>query len=277
MNMPMLRWVDLTEVGETEIQTYLDLPCDGIVLTPKQYHMIDAENKLHSECAVSIEAKAEIEGIKSGIIILSSDVAVLDAAREMEHRTGLFVSIKNAQDLLCAANLGPLYDYVYVQFYDETNIPLELLIATFQKYPSLRLFKYVYSSQEAEVVRSVMETGCSGVVIKSSDINTVNQYLDGTNSMDTEHIELVEAEITGIYHIGAGERACVDTTSLLKPNEGLLVGSTAKGGILVSSETHFLPYMNLRPFRVNAGAIHSYVWNHETTSYLSELKSGDSI
>jgi 3-dehydroquinate synthase II/3-amino-4-hydroxybenzoic acid synthase len=58
----------------------------------------------------------------------------------------------------------------------------------------------------------------------------------------------------------------------------MLIGSKSNGGILVSSETHYLPYMELRPFRVNAGAIHSYVWGPDNMSpYLSELKAGSKL
>ena len=36
--------------------------------------------------------------------------------------------------------------------------------------------------------------------------------------------------------------------------------------------------MNTRPFRVNAGAIHSYIWTpNEMTSYISELKAGSRV
>jgi 3-dehydroquinate synthase class II len=75
-----------------------------------------------------------------------------------------------------------------------------------------------------------------------------------------------------------GDRVCIDTTSDLGPDEGMIIGSTSSGGLLMSSETHFLPYMELRPFRVNAGALHSYIWCAKgETRYLSELKAGDPV
>jgi 3-dehydroquinate synthase II/3-amino-4-hydroxybenzoic acid synthase len=65
---------------------------------------------------------------------------------------------------------------------------------------------------------------------------------------------------------------------MMTRNEGMLIGSTSEGGILVCSETHYLPYMNLRPFRVNAGAIHSYVWMPgNTAEYLSDLAAGSKV
>ena len=48
--------------------------------------------------------------------------------------------------------------------------------------------------------------------------------------------------------------------------------------ILISSETHPLPYMPTRPFRVNAAALHSYVVAPDNrTRYLAELESGAEI
>ena len=38
-----------------------------------------------------------------------------------------------------------------------------------------------------------------------------------------------------------------------------------------------MPYMNLRPFRVNAGAVHSYIWGPATTSYITDLEAGSSV
>lgn len=65
-------------------------------------------------------------------------------------------------------------------------------------------------------------------------------------------LDLISAKVTDVTHVGMGKRVCIDTVDCLKQNEGMLVGSKSCGGVLVSSETHYLPYMDLRPFRVNA-------------------------
>jgi 3-amino-4-hydroxybenzoic acid synthase len=68
---------------------------------------------------------------------------------------------------------------------------------------------------------------------------------------------------------------CIDTCTHFEEDEGMLVGSYAHGFILCCSETHPLPYMPTRPFRINAGALHSYVLGQDNrTNYLSELKAG---
>ncbi|MFE7659730.1 3-dehydroquinate synthase II [Streptomyces celluloflavus] len=58
-------------------------------------------------------------------------------------------------------------------------------------------------------------------------------------------------------------------------DEGMIIGSTSSGGIFVCAEVHHLPYMNLRPFRVNAGAVHSYVFGTETMAYITDLAAGE--
>lgn len=93
-----------------------------------------------------------------------------------------------------------------------------------------------------------------------------------------EDLALEEIEIVGLTHLGPGERVCVDTCSLFGQDEGILIGSYSTGMILFSSETHALPYMKTRPFRVNAAALHSYVVGPDNhTRYLAELESGTEI
>jgi 3-dehydroquinate synthase II len=77
---------------------------------------------------------------------------------------------------------------------------------------------------------------------------------------------------------GLGDRVIVDTTSLLAPEEGILVGSAASFLFLVASEAVGSTYTRPRPFRVNAGAAHSYTLLADgTTRYLSELEAGDPV
>ena len=94
----------------------------------------------------------------------------------------------------------------------------------------------------------------------------------------TAALELVELEVVSVAHVGMGERACVDTCTYLSKDEGILVGSFSKGMVLCVSETHPLPYMPTRPFRVNAGAIMSYTMSLAgRTQYLSELRAGSKL
>ena len=158
-------------------------------------------------------------------------------------------------------------------FYETTNIPLELLIAAFQK-KNCVLMKFVNNVQDAEIVFGVMEKGSDGIIFTSREMMEIEQMSKLIEKANQVQLNLETGKVVDIKHIGMGCRVCVDTTSILDKNEGMLIGSTSTGGILISSETHHLPYMELRPFRVNAGAVHSYTWFFDETIYLSELKSG---
>ncbi|MEM3704182.1 MAG: 3-dehydroquinate synthase II, partial [Candidatus Bathyarchaeia archaeon] len=91
-------------------------------------------------------------------------------------------------------------------------------------------------------------------------------------------IELKPVKIVNIKRIGTGARACIDTCDLMKTGEGLLVGCQSACLFLVEAEVHENPFVQPRPFRVNAGAISLYaLCPFDKTRYLSELKAGDEV
>jgi len=91
-------------------------------------------------------------------------------------------------------------------------------------------------------------------------------------------VELVAAKVVELKEIGTGARVCVDTCDLMKPGEGILVGCQSSGLFLVQAEVHESPYVETRPFRVNAGPVSLYTLSSPArTRYLSELKAGDEV
>ena len=79
-------------------------------------------------------------------------------------------------------------------------------------------------------------------------------------------------KVAGIEPIGDGMRVCLDLADVLDPEEGVLVGDSGHGFLLVLSENQVSATYPERPFRVNCGAIHHYlVQGSEQTTYLSEL------
>ena len=58
----------------------------------------------------------------------------------------------------------------------------------------------------------------------------------------------------------------------------MLIGVQAAGFFLVEAEVHENPYVQARPFRVNAGSLSMYTLAPlQKTRYLSELKAGDEV
>ncbi len=122
--------------------------------------------------------------------------------------------------------------------------------------------------------------GSDGVLLdpRGGGMDEIRKTCEELEDLGTEKFELVPAEITKIESGGMGDRACVDTTSLMNIGEGMLVGSQSNGLFLVHSETLDTEYVDSRPFRVNAGAVHAYIQAPGgKTRYLSELESGDKV
>jgi 3-dehydroquinate synthase II len=162
--------------------------------------------------------------------------------------------------------------YVIVSTTDWTIIPLENLVAQ-----SDRIIAVVRDAEEAEIALNVLERGVAGLLLRTDDpaeINRVATLLKGGEGQ----ISLVPFTITAIEPAGMGDRVCVDTCSLLRDGEGLLVGNTSASFLLVHAETLENPYVAPRPFRVNAGAVHAYVMmQNGKTAYLSEVAAGDRV
>ncbi len=153
-----------------------------------------------------------------------------------------------------------------------TIIPLENLIARRGK-----MMVEVADAEQARLMISVMEKGVDGVVLDTRDPDEVRRTVALVHSV-LPKLDLVPATVTAVRPLGMGDRVCIDTVTNMEPGEGMLVGNSGSGFLLVHSETVENPYVATRPFRVNAGAVHAYVLLPEgKTKYLSELKAGDEV
>jgi 3-dehydroquinate synthase II len=84
--------------------------------------------------------------------------------------------------------------------------------------------------------------------------------------------------VTAVDAGGVGDRVALDFTSLLRMGEGALVGSSAKLLGLVHGETIQGALVPARPFRVNAGPVHSYILLADgRTKYLEEVRARDKV
>lgn len=189
---------------------------------------------------------------------------------------GEFVEIIDAPTLEQACQAARTQQWSVLQFRDPTKIPLEIVIAAAASATG-NIITEAKDVEEAKIIFGVLEHGSDGVMLAPSKVGDATELRAAATDRPPE-LGLVELEVLRTEHIGMGERACVDTCTYLRKDEGILVGSHSKGMILCVSETHPLPYMPTRPFRVNAGAIHSYTLSaNERTNYLSELKTGSKV
>ncbi|MEJ2126454.1 MAG: 3-dehydroquinate synthase II, partial [Candidatus Bathyarchaeota archaeon] len=164
-------------------------------------------------------------------------------------------------------------DYIIVGTPNWKIIPLENLIARTRG--KTKLLAEVSNLNEVKVALETLELGSDGVVLKTNNPEELKKAAEYAKKPLTS-IKLVPVKVVEIKEIGTGARICIDTCELMKPGEGILLGCQSSGLFLVQAEVHESPYVETRPFRVNAGPLSLYTLTSPTrTRYLSELKSGE--
>jgi 3-dehydroquinate synthase II len=182
-----------------------------------------------------------------------------------------FIEIKEKKDEVQAAGISP-EKTVVLSMKDWTIIPIENILAQ-----RSNILVEVSGVQETQLALEILEKGADGVVLNPRSINDIKKTAEVVQSIQP-CIELIDAIIEEVRPLGMGDRACIDTCSNMEAGEGMLVGNTSDAFLLVHSESIENPYVAARPFRVNAGAVHAYIWTGVgKTSYLGEVETGDSI
>jgi len=178
-----------------------------------------------------------------------------------------------------ASKAGKEADFLVAIARDWKVIPLENLIA--ELHPTgVKILAGVKDADEARVAVEALEIGADGVLLdpRERGAGEIRKVCEAFERLAAEKLELVPARIVTTRPVGMGDRVCVDTTSLMALGEGMLVGSQSNGLFLVHSESLVSEYVEPRPFRVNAGAVHAYIrLPGGKTKYLSELRAGDEV
>ncbi len=171
------------------------------------------------------------------------------------------------RDLLCAGR-----KVVIAGAWD--IIPVENLVAGMG---SGSLLVPVCSIGDIESALGALEKGVAGVVIETDSPSEIRTLVSRVKRA-AESATLQVAQVTRILPAGMGDRVCVDTCSHMAPGQGMLAGNSSGFLFLVQAETEKNPYVAPRPFRVNAGPVHSYLRiPGGRTAYLSELGAGERV
>ncbi len=279
-----LWWYDARGVDDSAVLQEVEAGnCTHLVLAPDQV----ATLQTRKQRVIWVEALSDLERLPTDVWVFTSLEAVRGAAVARGHKAGLMVNVVDLQSEFpaCVSLCERGDDFLVIDIEHATYIPYELLIAkaeasgtqVLRSVPIRGLQKVVGEVDQSLNALATMEQGV-GVLFRSRDVQTLRALTAGLRNRQTTRLPLVEAEVIEVRHTGLGHRVCVDTTSLMTAEEGMIVGSTGWGGIFVCSETHYLPHMNLREFRVNAGGVHSYVWTPEGKAlYLSEIGAGSEV
>ena len=205
-----------------------------------------------------------INGEGDGSLVLNEDLSeskdILTAKQAIaEDKTVCaYVEITDKIHEQLAVALGKVVDYVILVGKDWTVIPLENIIADLQK-EDVEIIAAVTDAEEAKVAIETLEIGTNGVIFEANDFNQIKEVAELVDNASNVKYSLKEAIITDVRPLGSGDRVCLDTTDIMKPGEGMLVGSYSKSLFLVHSESLESEYVASRPFRVNAGPVQAYV------------------
>lgn len=199
-------------------------------------------------------------------------VTILGPGGDLERGRDVFeVTIRGKADEEEAIELSRK-GHVIVRTADWTVIPLENLVSR-----SDRIVAAVNDEDSAKLALGVLERGTRGILLSTRDPGVIRKVASLVRATAGE-LQLCLYTVTAIRPVGMGDRVCVDTCSMLSDGEGMLVGNTSSGFLLVHAETLENPYVAPRPFRVNAGAVHAYaLMPGGKTAYLSDLRVGDRV
>jgi 3-dehydroquinate synthase II len=165
---------------------------------------------------------------------------------------------------------------VVVGWSEDRVIPLENLIADGRGRYEVGVI--VERLSDLPAMLGALEHGADRVFVRiraPADLDRVEALAEAAPTLEIPW-ELLP--VRRIVSAGVGDRVIVDTTSMLRPGEGMLVGSAAALLLHVVSEAVGSRFTRPRPFRVNAGAAHLYTLLADgSTRYLSELVAGDAV
>jgi 3-dehydroquinate synthase II len=218
-------------------------------------------------------------------LIDGADLNVDGASLYIEGRqVGRVVDVSNSEGQAMARSLAGSVEWILLEFGEWQMIPIENIIAACDGGPT-KVAARISSAEQVIGAAFALQIGVDAILVPESILATalIAKSQRGEATIDSESVEslpinLSTCEVIEVKEGGVGERVCVDLTTMLELGEGMLVGSSSSSMILVHGETVESEFVPTRPFRVNAGAVHSYIQMADgTTKYLSELKMGDEI
>jgi len=215
-----------------------------------------------------------LESGVDGIIAETKDlekIRSLSRIEVLDEKNIHFMEIKAKDDEKTAVQAAKKGEQVVLRHGVEI-IPVENILAE-----TSNVGMEVTSAEEAGTALGILEKGVAYLVITADKAQKVKETI-GAARQSAIKIELIKARITEIKPIGLGHRVCVDTISLLDTGQGMLVGNSSGFTFLINAETESNPYVAPRPFRINAGAVHSYaILPGDRTCYLEELGPGAEV
>ncbi|MEM3586661.1 MAG: 3-dehydroquinate synthase II [Candidatus Jordarchaeaceae archaeon] len=259
------KWEDVKDIAVTSMTCGINTFIADESITPRLREL--GSTTIFS---FSKESKPDV------LITTENSPEEISKVMEREKNIASWIKIKTKKDEQTVLELSKKgVQYIIVEAEDWKIIPLENLIAELHK-SETELYAEAETKEEARTLFQTLELGVDGVVVTPK---TASEVLELGKIIEIPmRLNLVPARIIEVSEVGSGDRVCIDTCSLLRKGEGMLIGSQSQGLFLIHSETLETEFAASRPFRVNAGAVHAYVLMTDgKTKYLSELEAGDNV
>lgn len=219
-------------------------------------------------------------------LILGENLQIDGEALYIEGKqVGRRVDVSNSEGQSKARAMAGSVEWILLDLGEWKMIPIENIIAACDGGPT-KVAARISSPEQVLGAAFALQIGVDALLVDEKTLQTAliaksqrgEVRIDAIDETAKGELELSFLEVVEVTEGGVGDRVCVDLTSLLDPEEGMIVGSSSKSMVLVHGETVESEFVPTRPFRVNAGASHSYIMMADgTTSYLSELKMGDEV
>ncbi|HID60345.1 MAG TPA: 3-dehydroquinate synthase II [Hadesarchaea archaeon] len=271
-------WDESWERRKPFVSAAIDAGADAVIVKP------DEVQKVLKLGSILVVAEAPAPGVSVTVLTVEKsnvDRIIREAKKLSDHGKKVAASVEVSSKELerAAVKIGKSVDYLIAVTPDWKVIPLENMVAELQG-SDVGVLAGVKDAGEAKLAVETLEIGTAGVLLdpRERGADEIKKVCESFKQLAADQLKLVPAKVKTVRPVGSGDRACVDTTSLMTVGEGMLVGSQAGGLFLVHSETLPSEFVEPRPFRVNAGAVHAYVrLPGGKTKYISELGAGDEV
>ncbi|MBG46561.1 MAG: 3-dehydroquinate synthase II [Euryarchaeota archaeon] len=222
-----------------------------------------------------------------GVDLILGDELLIDgdALYINSKQVGRRVDVSNSSGQSIARSMAGSVEWILLEFGEWKMIPIENIIAACDGGPT-KVAARISSAEQVLGAAFALQIGVDALLVDEKTLPTAliaksqrgEKTVENDSENTTQEMTLSKLEVIEVREGGVGDRVCVDLTSMLELGEGMIVGSSSNSMILVHGETVESEFVPIRPFRVNAGAAHSYIMMADgTTSYLSELKMGDEV
>jgi len=246
----------------------LDGLCDGVILESR---MAIPGNRSYKVASITGDSD----------IVIAYDIGDLERNISDGRKTayilelGVNTSVGSLPDILSnICEKSKFLEFILVRCRDWRVIPLENIVAMLKG--KVKILAEASTPDDALLLANVLEIGVDGLALSSLDLTfiaSLRSMLKGIGSL-----KLKVARVSSIKSLGLGARVCIDTCELMSSGEGMLVGCQSNFLFLVEAEVWENPYVQPRPFRVNAGPVGLYIYvPGDRTRYLSELSSGSDV